>query len=88
MGHQLKKFDFGDGRVEQESACMSYVCKYCGVKASACNYVLGLCLQVYAPHLPGCGAYVESEKMADYVTECSTCAYNSPEGCAAPDERE
>ncbi len=87
MGHELKSFDFGDGRMESESACMNYKCKFCGARASACNYVLGLCLQVYAPHTSGCGAYVEDDERAAYVTECCTCAYSTEGGCTAADER-
>ncbi len=87
MGYQLKSFDLGGGHIESEKACMNYKCKFCGVRASACNYVLGLCLQVYAPHLPKCGAYVENEKTAAYVTDCSTCFYSTPDGCIAVDER-
>ena len=49
--------------------------------------MLGLCLQVYAPHKPGCRSYVEDEKTAGYITDCSTCLYQTPEGCAAPEER-
>lgn len=88
MAHTLKSFDFGNGHVEKETACMSYKCRFCGIHASACNYVLGLCLQVYAPHLPGCQAYVEDEKKAGYVTDCTTCVYQTSEGCTAPDDRQ
>lgn len=49
MGHQLKSIDLGNGHIEKEEACMNYKCRCCGVQASACNYVLGVCLQVYAP---------------------------------------
>lgn len=87
MGHTLKSFDPGNGCIEKETACMSYKCRFCGVRASACNYVLGLCLQVYAPHKPGCLAYVEDEHKAAYVTDCTTCAYSSEEGCTSPEER-
>ena len=87
MGHLLRSIDLGDGHIEKEEACMNYQCKSCGVKASACNYVLGLCLQVYAPHLPGCRSYVENEKKAGYVTDCTTCAFHSLEGCQAEDVR-
>ncbi len=87
MGHTLKTIDLGGGHIEKEEACMSYRCRSCGVQASACNYMLGLCLQVYAPHKPGCRSYVEDEKTAGYITDCSTCLYQTPEGCAAPEER-
>ena len=59
MGHTLKTIDLGGGHIEKEEACMSYRCRSCGVQASACNYMLGLCLQVYAPHKPGCRSYVD-----------------------------
>jgi len=87
MGHQLKSIDLGNGHIEKEEACMNYKCRCCGVQASACNYVLGVCLQVYAPHLPGCKEYVENEKKAGYVTNCSTCIYHTDEGCISADDR-
>lgn len=87
MGHILKSIDLGNGHIEKEDACMNYRCRSCGVQASACNYVLGLCLQVYAPHLPRCGSYVEDEKKAGYVTNCSTCMYQNHGECVAEDIR-
>ena len=88
MGYQLKKMDLGNGHVEKETCCMNYKCRFCGVRASASNYVLGMCLQVYAPHEPGCHAYVEDSKRAGYVTDCTTCIFWSTEsGCTTTDNR-
>lgn len=75
MGHQLKKFDLGNGQLAEEKACMNYVCRYCGAKAAAANFVANMCLQVYARHQGLCGAYVNSEKYSGYITECSSCKY-------------
>ena len=81
MGHQLKSFDLGNGQIVQERACMDYVCRYCGVKASASNMVANLCLQVFARHQGRCGAYVESDQYTGYVSECSTCRYYENDEC-------
>ena len=42
--------------------------------------------------VPSSSVYVpasrsEDEKTAGYITDCSTCLYQTPEGCAAPEER-
>ena len=39
MGRQLKKMRLPNGVVAEERACGDYVCKYCGGKATACNFV-------------------------------------------------
>lgn len=80
MGRQLKKMRLPNGVVAEERACGDYVCKYCGGKATACNFVADMCLQVYARHQGMCGAYIETEKYVGYVTDCSTCHYQGISG--------
>ena len=75
MGHVLKKMKLDFGQEVEEKGCGNYVCRYCGGKATACNFVANMCLQVYAKHAGLCGAYVDSEKYKGYITECSTCRY-------------
>ena len=79
MGRELKKMTMFDGTVVEERGCEQYVCKYCGGKAVACNYVANMCLQVAARHDDICGAYVNNEKYIGYITECSTCMYYNEE---------
>ena len=79
MGHQLKSFTLDNGNVLQEKACEDYVCRFCGAKANAVNYVANLCLQVFPKHLAGCEAYVEDDTYVGYVNECSTCRYYGEE---------
>ena len=71
MGRQLKKMRLPNGVVAEERACGDYVCKYCGGKATACNFVADMCLQVYARHQGMCGAYIETEKYVGYVTDAA-----------------
>lgn len=80
MGRQLKKMRLPNGVEAEEKACGDYVCKYCGGKATACNFVADMCLQVYARHQGMCGAYIETEKYVGYVTDCSTCHYQGISG--------
>ena len=79
MGRKLKTMTMYDGTVVEEKGCDKYVCKYCGGKAVACNYVANMCLQVAAKHEPICGSFVDNEHYRGYVTECSTCAYYDKE---------
>lgn len=69
------------GITVEEKGCGNYVCRYCGGKATACNFVADMCLQVYAKHEGLCGAYLDSEKYKGYVTECSTCKYQEQGRC-------
>ena len=48
MSRQLKKRLLPGGVNATEKACGDYVCKYCGGRATACNFVANMCLQVYA----------------------------------------
>lgn len=80
MGRQLKKMRLPNGVEAEERACGDYVCKYCGGRATACNFVADMCLQVYAHHNGICGAYMESDKYVGYVTECGTCKYQGLTG--------
>ena len=86
MGRQLKKMRLPNGVVAEERACGDYVCKYCGGKATACNFVADMCLQVYARHQGMCGAYIETEKYVGYVTDSApaiTRAYPGSAGMKA-----
>ncbi|MCD8020445.1 MAG: hypothetical protein LUF92_12950 [Clostridiales bacterium] len=76
MGHILKKMTLDNGIEVEEKGCSNYICRYCGGKATACNFVADMCLQVYARHNGICGAYVNNEKYNGYITECSTCKYH------------
>jgi len=80
MGHQLKKMRLPGGMEAEERACGDYVCRYCKGKATACNFVADMCLQVYARHNGLCGAYVESDQYVGYVTDCTTCTYEGLAG--------
>lgn len=75
MGRVLKKMVLSNGTVAEEKGCGNYICRYCGGKATACNFVANMCLQVYAKHSGLCGAYMDSEKYKGYITECSTCQF-------------
>lgn len=87
MGHILKKMEVDQGRIAEEKGCKDYICKYCGGKATACNFVADMCLQVYAKHNGLCGAYVQTDQYVGYVTECSTCTYyEEGKGCTYGDE--
>lgn len=79
-GPSIKENAPAKRRVAEERACGDYVCKYCGGKATACNFVADMCLQVYARHQGMCGAYIETEKYVGYVTDCSTCHYQGISG--------
>ncbi len=81
MGHVLKKIKMYDGTEVEEKGCGNYVCRYCGGKATACNFVANICLQVYAKHVGICGAYMDSEKYKGFITECSTCQYLADGQC-------
>jgi hypothetical protein len=80
MGRQLKKFTFDDGTVTEEKVCEEYVCAFCGAKAVACNFVGGMCLQVHAQHTGLCGAYIDNEKYSGYISDCTTCRYQTDTG--------
>ena len=75
MGRALRTMTMYDGTVVEERGCDKYVCRFCGGKAVACNYVADMCLQVAARHAQICGAFVNDEKYCGYVTECSTCVH-------------
>lgn len=81
MKHQLKTMILENGTEVKEAGCGDYVCRYCGGKATALNYVADMCLQVYARHEGVCGAYMDSDKYRGYVTDCSTCAHLGEERC-------
>ena len=74
MGRQLKTMIL-NGKEVKEAGCGDYVCRYCGGKATALNFVADMCLQVYAKHEGMCGAYADTEKYRGYVTDCSTCKH-------------
>ena len=80
MSRQLKKMLLPGGVNATEKACGDYVCKYCGGRATACNFVANMCLQVYARHQGLCGAYKETETYMGYITECSTCEFQGVSG--------
>lgn len=75
MGRKLKEMILENGTKVKEAGCGDYVCRYCGGKATALNFVADMCLQVYAKHEGMCGSYVDSDKYRGYVTDCSTCAH-------------
>ena len=81
MGRVLKQQILPNGKIELEKGCGNYVCRSCGGKATACNYVAGLILQVYAKHYGLCGSYVETDKYKGYITDCSTCQYQNDGVC-------
>lgn len=86
MGKELKKMTLDNGLTVEEKGCGNYICRYCGGKATACNFVANLCLQVYARHNGLCGAYLDSEKYRGYITECSTCQYQVKGECTYGEE--
>ena len=57
MGRQLKKMRLPNGVVAEERACGDYVCKYCGGKATACNFVADMCLR-YTPAIEACAGLI------------------------------
>lgn len=80
MAYQLKKMRLLGGAQVEEKACPNYTCRYCGEKATACNFVADMCLQVYARHRGICGAFVDSEQYVGYVSDCTTCEYRTETG--------
>lgn len=86
MGKKLKKITLENGTTVEEKGCGNYICRYCGGRGTACNFVAGLCLQVYAKHYGLCGAYLDSEKYKGYVTECSTCQFQVNGECTFEEE--
>ena len=46
MAYKLKKMRLLGGTEVEEKACPNYKCRYCGEKATACNFVADMCLQV------------------------------------------
>lgn len=80
MGRQLKTMIL-NGKEVKEAGCGDYVCRYCGGKATALNFVADMCLQVYAKHEGMCGAYADTEKYRGYVTDCSTCKHQVEGEC-------
>lgn len=81
MGRKLKKMVLDNGTEVREAGCGDYVCRYCKGRATAQNFVADMCLQVYAKHEGMCGAYVDSENYHGYVTDCSTCLYETDGEC-------
>ena len=77
MKKRRQRFVMSDGLVVEEHVCSDYLCRYCGTRASYCNFVGNLCLQAFVPHREGCDAYVENEQRVGYVNECATCRYNT-----------
>ena len=75
-----KTFRNYDGFLIRENVCSDYTCRFCGSKASYCNYVGDLCLQAFVPHQGACGAYVNNEKNVGYVSDCTTCRFNRADG--------
>lgn len=75
-----KRFRMDDGLVIEEHVCSDYVCRFCGAKASYCNYVGNMCLQAFVPHVGVCGAYVNDERYSGYVSECKTCRFLGEDG--------
>lgn len=75
MGRALREITFDSGKVEKEKGCMKYTCKYCGGRATGCNMVAGINLQLYALHNGICGSYVDSDQYVGFISDCSTCKY-------------
>jgi hypothetical protein len=80
MGKQLKKFTFDNGTVVEEKVCEDYICRFCDANANACNYVGGMCLQVFPRHKQLCGSFVDNETYSGFISDCSTCKYKSATG--------
>lgn len=60
--------------------CENYTCKFCGVKATACNFFGSYCIQIFAPHKGECKAFNEKEsdysnQYTGFVNNCTTCKY-------------
>lgn len=83
MAYKLKKMRLLGGTEVEEKACPNYKCRYCGEKATACNFVADMCLQVYARHNGICGAFTETENYVGYISDCSTCKYQEAKGQCA-----
>ncbi|MDO5299703.1 MAG: hypothetical protein Q4F18_09765 [Clostridia bacterium] len=83
MENKRKRFRLPDGMVIEEHVCSHYTCRYCGAKASYCNYVGDICLQAFAPHVGSCGAYISDERYSGYINECKTCKYLAENGGCA-----
>lgn len=75
MGHKLKTIEFDDGRRLFEKACENYCCSSCGCKMISCNFVNGVCIQVFASHKDNCNMFLGNAFEKTREINCSTCKY-------------
>lgn len=75
MGHKLRTIEFEDGRHLYEKACEHYQCKSCGCRMISCNFVNGVCIQVFASHTEACKVYLGNAFARTKEVACDTCLY-------------
>lgn len=75
MGHKLRIVKFEDGRQLYEKACEHYRCKSCGCGMISCNFVNGVCIQVFVSHGDKCREYLGNAFARTREVACDTCAY-------------
>ena len=79
MAHRLRTIEFEDGRYLYEKACENYICRSCGCKMISCNFVNGICIQVFASHKENCGDFMGNAFARTREVSCSTCKYYNEE---------
>lgn len=79
MGHRLRTIEFEDGRHLYEKACENYMCKSCGCSMISCNFVNGVCIQVFASHKEKCTEYLGNAFARTKEVTCDTCRYYDDE---------
>lgn len=77
MGHKLRTIEYDDGRRLYEKACENYQCASCGCKMVSCNFVNGVCIQVFASHREECRKFLGNAFTRTAEVSCSTCRYYS-----------
>lgn len=83
MGHRLRAVEFEDGRYLYEKACEHYRCKSCGCGMISCNFVNGVCIQVFASHGEGCQAFLGNAFARTAEVSCATCVHYDEKGSCA-----
>lgn len=81
MGHKLRTIEFEDGRRLYEKACEHYKCTSCGCSMISCNFVNGVCIQVFASHHDDCRKFIGNAFERTREVTCDSCAYYD-EACA------
>ena len=91
MGHRLRSVTVDGGRQLYEKACENYVCRFCGRQMISCNFVNGVCIQVFVSHGDSCGLFdsnINAFRRTAEVT-CDSCKYYvEGKGCTCEKENE